>query len=293
MKEPRSALFIPAVNERMLAKVAHLPADIILLDLEDSVLNKDKAKARELCAETLEKFAHTQQSLGVRINSFESGLAEIDLRSIVRYKPKVIMLPKVDGVTALVKAANLLKELESEYKIEHNSIGIWALTAEQPGAVLRMGEVEQVQGRLGGMTWGAEDLAVELGASEKTDAQGNWLSPFAWAQSACLLRAKDLGVQALDTVYAAFSDNEGLQRDAQRAKTLGFTGKLAIHPGQLATINSVFSPSDAEIERAQKIIDAFDANPADGAIQYEGRMLDVPHRRQAEKLLVRSRELEQ
>jgi citrate lyase subunit beta/citryl-CoA lyase len=77
------------------------------------------------------------------------------------------------------------------------------------------------------------------------------------------------------------------------AKTLGFTGKLAIHPGQLATINSVFSPSDAEIERAQKIIDAFEANPADAAIQYEGRMLDVPHRRQAEKLLVRSRELEQ
>lgn len=203
------------------------------------------------------------------------------------------MLPKVDGITALEKTANLLNDLESENQIAHNSIGIFALTAEQPGAILRMGEVEQVQGRLRGMTWGAEDLAVEIGASAKTDSEGNWLPPFAWAQSACLLKARDLGVQALDTVYAAFTDDDGLKRDAQRAKCLGFTGKLAIHPGQLATINSVFSPSDAEIERAQKIVSAFEANPADGAIQYEGKMLDSPHRRQAEKLLARSREFEQ
>jgi citrate lyase subunit beta/citryl-CoA lyase len=293
MKEPRSALFIPAANEKMLAKVGQLPADLILLDLEDSVLNKDKEKARELCAETLKEFSTTSQALGVRINSFESGLAEADLRAIVRYKPIVIMLPKVDGITALIKAADLLSRLESENHIAQSSIGILALTAEQPGAILRMGEIEQVQGRLRGMTWGAEDLGVEIGASEKTDSEGNWLLPFAWAQSACLLKARDLGVQAIDTVYAAFTDDDGLKRDAQRAKRLGFTGKLAIHPGQLATINSVFRPSDAEIERAQNILSAFESNPTDGAIQYGGKMLDYPHRRQAEKLLARSRDFDQ
>ena len=274
----------------MLAKVGELPADLILLDLEDSVLNKDKEKARELCGETLKEFDTTSRALGVRINSFESGLAEADLCAIVRYKPNVIMLPKVDGIAALGKAADLLNKLEVENQIAHNSIGILALTAEQPGAVLRMGEIEQVQGRLRGMTWGAEDLGVEIGASEKTDSEGNWLLPFAWAQSACLLKARDLGVQAIDTVYAAFSDDDGLNRDAQRAKRLGFTGKLAIHPGQLATINSVFTPSAVEIERAQNIVNAFEANPTEGAIQYDGRMLDYPHLRQAEKLLARSRE---
>ena len=139
--------------------------------------------------------------------------------------------------------------------------------------------------RLFGLSWGAEDLAAALGAARNRDADGDWLPTYELARSLCLLAAAAAGVAAIDTVFTDFRDAEGLERYAANARRDGFSGMLAIHPAQVATINAAFLPTSEEIQTAERIVELFAANPGAGTIGIDGRMIDRPHLLQAQRLL--------
>ncbi len=288
--EYRSAMFVPGGNEKMLAKAANLKADLVIFDLEDSVPQAKKIDARALVARKLKELDSDQQSFGVRVNDLSSGHTEADLIEIVPARPDLIVLPKVETGDDLVKLEAILGKLESANNLPVSSIKLIILAAETPASLFQFNSINKLSDRLIGMTWGAEDLASELGAAQGRDqSTNNWLPPFQLAQTLCLIKARDLGIQALDTVYPDIKNLEGLRDECLAAKQIGYTGKLAIHPLQIDIINDVFNPTEEEVEYAQRLIALFSKNPDAGALQLDGKMIDIPHLRAAERLLRRRR----
>ena len=287
MLEYRSAIFIPGANEKMLSKAAILDADLVIFDLEDSVSENQKQTARELVTTIMHQPRASEKAVGVRLNALDSKHMVDDLRKIVPVKPDLIVLPKVESGEDLEQIDTLISGIENESNIELGATKLIILTAETPGSLFRFDSLSNVSNRLLGMTWGAEDLASELGATQGRDEQGGWLPPFQLAQTLCLAKARDLGVQALDTVMADFKDLEALRKECLAAKQMGFNGKLAIHPCQLDIINEVFMPTEKEIDFARRVVALFKANSQAGALQLDGVMLDIPHLRSAERLLSR------
>ena len=287
MLEYKSAIFIPGANEKMLSKAATLDADLVIFDLEDSVSENQKQTARELVVKVIEQSRARQKPYGVRLNSLDSAHLSDDLHAIVPVKPELIVLPKVESGDDLEQIDALIGDIENKSNIEIGATKIIILTAETPGSLFRFDSLSNISNRLLGMTWGAEDLASDLGAAHGRDKLGEWLPPFQLAQTLCLAKARDLGVQPIDTVMADFNDLEGLRKECLAAKEIGFTGKLAIHPCQLDIINHVFMPTEQEIEFARRVIELFSSNTQAGALQLDGVMLDVPHLRAAQRLLRR------
>jgi citrate lyase subunit beta/citryl-CoA lyase len=183
------------------------------------------------------------------------------------------------------RLAAIMDEAERKNGTTPGEIRILPLVTETPEALFSLGGYKDATGRLAGMTWGAEDLSAALGATANRDADGNWLPPYQMARSLCLYAAAAAEVPALDTVYTDFRDNEGLARYASIARRDGFTGMLAIHPGQVGTINTAFQPSAGEIEQASRIVALFDANPGAGTLALDGKMIDRPHVIQAKRIL--------
>ena len=287
MLEFKSAIFIPGANEKMLSKAASLEADLILFDLEDSVRENQKQAARELVANILRQDRPAAKALGVRVNALDTLHLADDLRAVLIAKPDLVLLPKVESGDDLNQIDALITSIEADVNIAVGSTKLIILTAETPGSLFRFDSIENVSNRLLAMTWGPEDLASELGAASSRHHSGGWLPPFQLAQTLCLAKACDLGVQALDTVMADFKDLDGLKSECIAAKELGFTGKLAIHPSQLAVINEVFSPTEQEIKFARRVVELFKSTPNAGALQLDGAMVDIPHLRAAKRLLAR------
>jgi len=291
IQEYRSAMFIPGSSEKMLEKAAGLNADLILFDLEDSVLRQNKEIARVLVASKIQElkadknFREKGRALGVRINDLSSGYSLADIKAVLPSKPDLIVLPKVESGDDLNKIDAMLTEAETQSA----SIKLIVLAAETPKSLFQLDSIENVSNRLTGISWGAEDLASELGAAKGRDDSGAWLAPLQLAQSLCLAKARDLGVQPLDTVYPDVKNTEGLRNECLTAKQMGYSGKLAIHPAQIEIINEVFSSSKEELEYAKRLIKLFAANPNKGALQMDGKMVDIPHLRAAERLLAKNR----
>jgi citrate lyase subunit beta/citryl-CoA lyase len=195
------------------------------------------------------------------------------------------MLPKAQSAADVVKLGKLLDVLEQEHGIEAGSTGILPIVTERPEALFRLQEYMGRTARLAALAWGAEDLAAALGATANRDASGHWLPPYQLARSLCLFAAAAAMVPAIDTVYTDFKDMNGLARYAADARRDGFRGMLAIHPGQVATINAAFMPDPLEIEHARKVVALFDSNPKTGTLSLDGRMIDRPHLVQARKIL--------
>lgn len=287
MFEFRSALFIPGTNEKALAKAASLDADLILFDLEDSVHPAKKDMARQLVAARISELQDANKRLGVRVNDLSTEQTLADLEAVLPAKPDLVMLPKVLSGKDLLKLDAMLGALEAKNGMDFGSIKLMILTAETPGSLFQFDSLNNVSDRLVGMTWGAEDLASELGAAQGRDSTDKWLPPFQFAQTLCLAKARDLGVQPLDTVYADIRNLDGLKQESIAAKQMGFTGKLAIHPDQLAVINDVFSPTQAEVQHAHRVVELFADNPDVGVLELDGQMVDIPHLRSAERVILR------
>jgi citrate lyase subunit beta/citryl-CoA lyase len=150
-----------------------------------------------------------------------------------------------------------------------------------------MGGFARCGARLAALTWGAEDLGTVLGASANKEADGRWTQPFQLARTLCLFGASAAGVPAIDTLYTDFRDSAGLRAACVEASRDGFSGKIAIHPDQVATINECFMPSAAEIAHASQVVEMFRANPGVAALSLDGKMIDIPHLHQAEQILAR------
>ncbi len=286
----RSLLFVPGDSERKIAKGLASDADALILDLEDAVSPDNKSAARALCAEILAsaEAKSSRKTLFVRINAFDTSHAFADLAAIVQHAPFGIMLPKCDGAADLARLSVALDTLEARDSVKAGSTRILPVATETARAVLNLIGAAPTP-RLFGMLWGAEDLSADIGASAPRDPTGHYSGPSLLARNLCLFAAASLGVEPVDAVYTNFRDTTGLRAEAEIAAREGFTAKAAIHPDQVAVINDVFNPSEAECTRARDIIAAFAASPGMGAVSLDGRMLDRPHLRSAERILARAR----
>lgn len=281
----RSWLFAPGDSEKKMDKAVASAADIALFDLEDAVTEAEKPAARKLVLAQLDKIAPEARSrVWVRINPLQGPHALTDLAAVMPGKPGGIMVPKTRGGADLVVLDHYLSALEAANGIAPGTTKVFPLVTETAEGMLNTGSYIGAP-RLVAMTWGAEDLADELGASENKNADGSYGFTYELARSLCLVGAAAARVAAIDTIQGDFRDLDGLRRRATQCRRAGFRGMLAIHPAQVDVINEAFMPSADEIAQAQEIVAIFDANPGVGAIGYKGGMLDRPYLARAQQLL--------
>jgi citrate lyase subunit beta/citryl-CoA lyase len=287
----RSFLFVPADSDRKLEKGLSSDADALLIDLEDSVALAQKPQARERAATFLRAHvpATDRPRLFVRVNSLTSGLIDDDLEAVVGAKPDGILLPKAEGATSVVHVDAKLSVREAIYGIEDRHTSIIAIATETAASLFLAGTYRGASPRLAGLTWGAEDLSTELGAETNRDAAGRFLDPYRLARTLCLAGASSAQVQPIDTVYVDFRNDAGLKLECEEARREGFTGKMAIHPAQVAIINEVFTPTAEAVARAKAVVAAFAGKPDAGVIGIDGVMYDRPHLTRAQQLLARAR----
>lgn len=285
----RSLLFIPGDSPRKLDKGVGSGADALLIDLEDSIAPERKAEARATAAAFLKqaRTAKDRPRLYVRINGLQTGLADDDLDAVVAAHPDGVMLPKAEGGAAVTHCDAKLTAREAMHGLPDGALDIVAIATETAAALFLAGTYAGSSRRLKGLTWGAEDLSAELGAEANRDAQGNFLAPYQLARSLCLAGAAAAQVPAIDTVYVDFRNEAGLRRECEEARRDGFSGKMAIHPAQVAVINDVFTPTAEAIARAQAVVAAFAAAPGAGTVGIGGVMYDRPHLERAKQLLAR------
>ena len=284
----RSFLFIPADSEKKLAKAASIDADAIILDLEDAVLPERKKLAREMCAEFL-KSVRPKAEVWVRINPLDSDLWEDDLEAIVAHNPAGIVLPKPDGPADIEMLSHRLDAMEKKHGHAGDTLRILPVATETATAVTTLNTYPRTHlPRLYGMTWGVEDLATDIGAFSNRDQSGAPAYPFDVVRAQLLFAAKASKVEAVDTLFADFRDADGLRNYATHSYNIGFSGMLAIHPAQVAIINEAFSPTEDQINHAKKVIKAFADNPGAGAVSVDGKMTDIPHLKQANRILAQS-----
>lgn len=285
MKNLRSMLFVPGDSEKKLAKAASTQADALILDLEDAVAVDRITVARGMVCDYLQHQPRGQQQVWVRINPLQTELALSDLTAVMPGRPDGIMLPKTLNAHDVVKLDHYLSALETREGIALGSTRIMPVATEVAGALFELNSYAGSSPRLAGLTWGAEDLATAVGASTNKDEHGEFDFTFQLARSLCLLAASHAQVQAVDTLTVDFKNSERLKKDVMRARQMGFTGKLAIHPDQVLPIHAGFAPELHEIEHAQRIVNAFAQAPGAGTVQLDGKMVDKPHLTQALRLL--------
>jgi citrate lyase subunit beta/citryl-CoA lyase len=286
----RSLLFVPADGGKKLQKALGCGADGVIVDLEDSIAPDRKAAARSSAAAFVQEAAGqaARAFICVRVNGLDSGLIDADLDAIVPARPDAIMLPKAEGGAAIVHADAKLTAHEAINGLPEGHIKIVAMAIETAAGLLLAGTFRRPSARLIGLSWGAEDLAAELGAEANRDGDGRYTSPYLLARTLCLMTAAAAEVPAIETIYMDYRNAEGLRRDSEDARRDGFAGRLAIHPLQVPIINEVFTPSAGALARARAIVAAFAASPGAGVIGIEGVMYDRPHLARAQRLLARA-----
>ena len=288
MKPLRSFLFIPGDSEKKLSKVDACGADAVILDLEDAVAPANKAMARAMVAEFLAARPRSGRSvqLWVRVNPLSTGMASDDLSAIVAGDPDGIMQPKADGPNDVRVLSAMLDDLEQKHGLACGAIRILPVATETPIAPFRLGDFADAGlTRLAGLTWGAEDLSAAMGASTNLGSDGKWAFTYQMVRSLTLMAAHATGVPAIETLYVDFRDDDGLRASCRAARAEGFTGRIAIHPAQVAGINDSFTPSDDEVAFARRLVSAFEAEPNVGTIGIDGKMYDIPHLKAAHRTL--------
>lgn len=288
---PRSWLFIPGDSEKKLAKADSCGADALILDLEDSVAPDRKAIARDLVAAFLAAHpADTRQcQLWVRTNPLDSGETLADLKAIMAGRPDGIIQPKTNGPDCVRTLSHYLDAFEMQHGIAAGRVKIVPVATETAAAPFHLGEFASAGlDRLSGLTWGAEDLATAVSASTNRDASGNWAFTYRMARSLTLLAAHAASVQAIDTLHADFRDEDGLRASSRASRSEGYSGRLAIHPAQVPIINECYMPTADEMAHARRVVDAFAANPGAGTVGLDGKMVDIPHLKQARTVLAQA-----
>ncbi len=284
----RSWLFVPADSERKLAKGRENPADALILDLEDAVADDRQGVAREMARAYLQEYsARKRQQLWVRVNPLDHRFSLDDLAAVMPGAPDGIVLPKVNAADDINRLAERLSALEAAEGFEVGSTKILSVATETAASLLTFHTYLQgVSDRLVALTWGGEDLAAALGASSNRNPfTGDYDYPYLHAKTMCLTTARAIDAQPVGVVFVNYRDLEALKADCERDRQAGFVAKIAIHPAQSEVINAAFTPSDEEVDWAQQVVDVFEQNPGLGTVGLEGKMLDMPHLKQARNLL--------
>jgi citrate lyase subunit beta/citryl-CoA lyase len=276
----RSVLYMPGSNAKALAKASTLPADALILDLEDSVAPDQKITARERVVQAVRSGGFGGREVVIRVNGPHTPWGEDDLVAACAANPDAILLPKVDGPGAVMVAARILRETETPERTR-----IWAMM-ETPNAILNAGSIAAVaadpSSRLAVMVMGLNDLAKETRAklTPGRPTMTAWLA-------VCIVAARAHGVDILDGVYNDIQDLDGFRLECLQGRDMGLDGKTLIHPSQVDICNAVFAPTSAEVESAAAIIDAFalPENAGKGVIQLNGRMVELLHADMARRTL--------
>ena len=278
----RSFLFVPGDSVRKFESAKKTSADALILDLEDSIAPEGKAAARGITLKMLEQ-RNPVQKLYIRVNALDTNLTLGDLAAVMPGRPDGIVLPKCAGAADVNKLSFYLDAFEAASRIPQGTTRIVTVATETARAVIKLMDVETMSPRLRVMMWGAEDLAASLGASRnRTD--GRYHSPFVMARDLCLIAAAAAGVVAIDTIATDIDDLEGLKAESIAARQDGFMAKAVIHPKHVDIVNAAFMPTADEIAWSERVVAAFAGNPS-GAVKMDGKMLDKPHLRAAEKIL--------
>ena len=275
---PRSWLFVPADSNKKMMKALASEADAVIFDLEDSVAPSQKSLARELLS-LLPERRDGEPERWVRINPIGSEAHCDDLDILDDLDIDGVVLPKCENGDDV-----------ADFCAAHapRSLPVHAIVTETAASLFGLLSYREAGSSLVAMSWGAEDLSAALGASSKYAANGELAFTYKIARSLCLAGAVAAEVQPVDGVFADFRDEEGLRAEAETAAREGFTGKLAIHPAQVAVINAAFTPSDEDVAHARAIVAAFEAQPGAGVLSVAGKMVDLPHLTQARRVLERA-----
>jgi len=281
MRVLRSVLFTPGNNMRMIQKIPNLASDAVVLDLEDSVPITEKDTARIFVKDSLELARSGGTEVYVRVNGLTTGLTAQDCESVIQKGLDGIMLPKVESKEDILESEKIIERLERERGLEPGAMVLIA-TLETAKGVINAYEIATASKRVIAIGFGAVDFTRDMGTSLSKEG-----TELFFARSLCAIAAKAAGVQALDTVFIDLADKDGLVKDSQLAKQLGFKGKFLIHPSQIDPVDHIFSPSVKEIEYAKKVVNAFKEAESRGlgAASLDGRMIDIAVFRQANDLL--------
>lgn len=276
----RSLLFVPGDRPERFDKAVASGTDALILDLEDSVSAANKGTAREAVAARL-RGPRGDVATFVRVNPLDSGLLDDDIAALHGLSPDAVVMPKAEG-------ADSVRLLAARLATAGIDAPILPIATETPAAIFQLGSYADAGVRLVGLTWGAEDLPAAIGAATSREADGSYTAPYQMVRALALFGAHAAGVAAIETVYPAFRDIDGLDAYARRAARDGFTAMMAIHPTQVATINAAFTPDERQVAEARAIVAAFAAAPGAGTLQVDGRMVDAPHLKQARRILERA-----
>lgn len=285
MQTRRALLFMPGDDRHKIEKGAALAVDSVIMDLEDGVARSQKAVARETVTAALREVDFGATERLVRVNPVGSIFHQEDLDATIEGHPDGYVLPKVNSPDTVRVVAEWLTAAERARGWEDGEIALLAIIESALG-VVNVREIAGRSPRLDALIFGAEDLAGDMGATRTPEG---W--EVFYARSAVVLHAKALGLQAIDTPFIHLHDEPGLTTQTIQAMQMGYDGKLAIHPKQVAPIQQAFTPTADEIARAQALVAAHDAQYSSGigVFEYEGRMIDVPMIRAADTVLARAR----
>jgi citrate lyase subunit beta/citryl-CoA lyase len=285
----RSLMFVPAHRERMVARALGLAEfgpsalDVAILDLEDGVPSASKDDARRAIADVLARSSQGGPLRFARIQRVLSDAGEADLDAVVRSGLDGIVAPKVRRAEEMAWLADALETRERRMTIAPGAIRIVA-SIESAAALVDAPRIAAASERVIGLAFGSEDFALDLGLPTKREGEA---AEMLYARSATVVAAASAGKFAFDGIWPDIDDAAGLRADSLRARRLGFAGKTLIHPGQIAVVNEVFSPSDAEVDEARRVVRAFDEalGRGHGAVALDGQMLDAPVVDRARRIL--------
>lgn len=287
----RAVHFVPGANERMLTKSLALPADSLVLDLEDAVTPENKDSARSIVSGWLRDVDFGRQERVVRPNPLDSPWGADDLRATMEAPPDAYLIPKVSTVADVQAVDAELTRLEQEYGHPPGRVSLLLVATETPAGVLNLPTFPTCQ-RVAGMTWGAEDLSAAIGARRARRPDGAYLDVFRHCRVQTLLACAAGGVQPIASVFVEIRELDALRAECREDAWMGFTGKVTIHPDQIPIVNEAFTPSPDEAREASELVSAFRVAQADGrmAFNFKGQMVDVPHLRRAETIVERARQ---
>jgi len=284
----RAPLFIPGDSPRKIEKGLTLKADAVILELEDGVADERKAEARQIVAKALQTLDFGPAERLVRINALETGLAEADLEATLVGRPDGYVIPKVETAAAVQWVSQTIRAWEQKEGWPSEGIRLLAIVETALG-VMNLREIAAAGPRLEALLFGAEDLAGDIGAIR---------TPAGWevfyAKSAVVTAAAAFGLEAIDTPFINLQDPTGLGVEARQALEMGYSGKLAIHPAQLETLRQIFTPSPEAVAAAQRLLEVYADHVARGSGVFilDGKMVDRPMVRAAQKILTKARQID-
>ncbi len=283
----RSLLFAPGDDLRKLGKAAQSSADAVILELEDGVASDRKAIARQTVREAAAALDFGRREKLIRVNDVATPFFEADVRETIGTRPDGFVLPKVESAGDVRRICNLIDVAERERGWPAGGIGLIILI-ETPRGILNLREICEADARLRAIIFGAEDYASFIGARRTREA-----SEVLFARSAVVNACGAFNLQPIDMVFIDFNDAAGLEQECMRGRQLGFAGKQVIHPKQIEIVNRCFTPSAEEITWARRVMDAFRASQhaGRGAFALDGKMIDLPVVRQAERILAQVDEM--